>query len=55
MIHGDLKPDNVLLKDDKSVELGLVAKLTDFGVVRGLGWGWYRQKCSVNIRGCIYS
>lgn len=32
VIHGDLKPDNVLLKLDQSCPLGVVAKLTDFGL-----------------------
>ncbi|KAF5825333.1 hypothetical protein DUNSADRAFT_11487 [Dunaliella salina] len=28
IIHGDLKPENVLLKADKEVSVGLIAKLT---------------------------
>uniref|UniRef100_A0A7S3R8A1 Protein kinase domain-containing protein n=1 Tax=Dunaliella tertiolecta TaxID=3047 RepID=A0A7S3R8A1_DUNTE len=37
IIHGDLKPENVLLKADKEVSVGLVAKLTDFGLAISLG------------------
>uniref|UniRef100_A0A7S3R7F3 Protein kinase domain-containing protein n=1 Tax=Dunaliella tertiolecta TaxID=3047 RepID=A0A7S3R7F3_DUNTE len=37
IIHGDLKPENVLLKADKNASVGLVAKLTDFGLAIILG------------------
>eukprot|EP00195_Chlamydomonas_chlamydogama_P016146 CAMPEP_0202891888 /NCGR_PEP_ID=MMETSP1392-20130828/1814_1 /ASSEMBLY_ACC=CAM_ASM_000868 /TAXON_ID=225041 /ORGANISM="Chlamydomonas chlamydogama, Strain SAG 11-48b" /LENGTH=1173 /DNA_ID=CAMNT_0049575753 /DNA_START=288 /DNA_END=3809 /DNA_ORIENTATION=+ len=32
IIHGDLKPENVLLKHDPSSPIGMVAKITDFGL-----------------------
>eukprot|EP00798_Chlamydomonas_sp_ICE-L_P007282 gene7282-398_t len=32
IIHGDLKPDNVLLQHDTSTPTGAVAKITDFGL-----------------------
>lgn len=31
--HGDLKPQNVMLKMDANCRIGVVAKLTDFGLV----------------------
>jgi serine/threonine protein kinase len=37
IVHGDLKPDNVLLKMDAACTAGLVAKLTDFGLSAALG------------------
>lgn len=32
IVHGDIKPANILLKTDKSSPAGLVAKLSDFGL-----------------------
>ena len=37
VIHGDLKPENILIKRDKRKELGLVGKITDFGLCSTLG------------------
>uniref|UniRef100_A0A7S3VTP2 Protein kinase domain-containing protein n=1 Tax=Dunaliella tertiolecta TaxID=3047 RepID=A0A7S3VTP2_DUNTE len=37
IIHGDLKPDNILLKADSSSPAGLRAKITDFGLSTNLG------------------
>lgn len=36
IIHGDLKPDNVMLKADEGMYIGVVAKLTDFGLSHAL-------------------
>jgi serine/threonine protein kinase len=32
IIHGDLKPDNVLVKKDSSRPYGVIAKIIDFGL-----------------------
>ncbi len=32
IIHGDLKPENVLVKEDPSVPNGFAAKVADFGL-----------------------
>jgi len=37
IIHGDLKPDNILLKADSTAAVGFVAKITDFGLAINLG------------------
>lgn len=37
IIHGDLKPDNVMLKMDSGAPIGVVAKITDFGLSTTLG------------------
>lgn len=37
IIHGDLKPDNVLLKMDSKASAGMTAKLSDFGLAISLG------------------
>jgi hypothetical protein len=39
VVHGDLKPANVLLKVDEGCDLGFVAKLADFGLSRQLEQG----------------
>lgn len=36
IIHGDLKPDNVMIKPDRTCALGIVAKLTDFGLATAI-------------------
>ncbi|KAF5837664.1 kinase-like domain-containing protein [Dunaliella salina] len=37
IIHGDVKPDNILLKADPSSPIGFRAKITDFGLSINLG------------------
>ncbi|KAL6747847.1 hypothetical protein V8C86DRAFT_2896405 [Haematococcus lacustris] len=32
IIHGDLKPENIMLRTDASAQIGVVAKITDFGL-----------------------
>lgn len=39
VVHGDIKPANVLLKSDPFCPAGFVAKLGDFGLSRALGPG----------------
>jgi len=39
IIHGDLKPENVLLKQDTEAEMGMVRKITDFGLSSTLNAG----------------
>jgi len=36
VIHGDLKPENVLLKVDKTSPIGVVAKISDFGLAKAI-------------------
>lgn len=40
LIHGDLKPENVLLKVDKTSPIGVVGKISDFGGLRKQGAPW---------------
>ena len=42
-MHGDLKPENVLLKSSGNTKTGWVAKLGDFGVARALEGGLAQQ------------
>jgi hypothetical protein len=36
IVHGDIKPENILLKSDASRNIGFLVKLTDFGLARML-------------------
>lgn len=41
LIHGDVKPENVLLKADSGRRCGFVTKLSDFGLVKMLRDSYY--------------